>query len=354
MQNIRVTAVPLSDSYLGEIQPSLHMACFHGAQPRWIVGGVDGQGIEDGVSVQLATASGGSPIASAYPADLRITQDVAELYGWPDVGFRAGRTVGFPIPNDKTTSFTGSEFIHKVFFRKGLEGSVSGSFAVALAGDGAGERSDAAPTNGLDFEASSNQYVTIAHNSLQTPAGSNTRTWAFWTKRESTGVQAMLVSRNFCAAGTFNWQIYADGGAGTVHVTLSGTSSTDYTTSYTLPTGVWKHLAVVYNGSTVKLYVDAVEEWSTSATGNITNAGVQMVIGDEGCGNYYDGVIADIKYYSDAKSPSDIATIKSEIFSNSLSNIIGYWKLNDGTGSSAADSSGNSMTGTLVNSPTWV
>ncbi|MBI3415695.1 MAG: hypothetical protein HY043_10335, partial [Verrucomicrobia bacterium] len=34
-------------------------------------------------------------------------------------------------------------------------------------------------------------------------------------------------------------------------------------------------------------------------------------------------------------------------------NLVGYWKLDDGSGLSAVDSSGNGNTGTLVNGPTW-
>jgi hypothetical protein len=33
--------------------------------------------------------------------------------------------------------------------------------------------------------------------------------------------------------------------------------------------------------------------------------------------------------------------------------LVGYWKFNEGSGTSAADSSGNGSTGTLLNSPTW-
>ncbi len=34
--------------------------------------------------------------------------------------------------------------------------------------------------------------------------------------------------------------------------------------------------------------------------------------------------------------------------------LVGWWKLDDGSGTSAIDSSGNAYTGTLVNSPAWV
>ncbi|MDA1169405.1 MAG: LamG domain-containing protein, partial [bacterium] len=43
-----------------------------------------------------------------------------------------------------------------------------------------------------------------------------------------------------------------------------------------------------------------------------------------------------------------------DIGDNLKRGLVGYWKLDEGTGTSAADSSGNSNTGTLTNGPTWV
>jgi prepilin-type N-terminal cleavage/methylation domain-containing protein len=42
----------------------------------------------------------------------------------------------------------------------------------------------------------------------------------------------------------------------------------------------------------------------------------------------------------------------SPIFNNS--DLVGYWKLDEGTGTTANDSSGNGNTGTLTNGPTWI
>lgn len=39
--------------------------------------------------------------------------------------------------------------------------------------------------------------------------------------------------------------------------------------------------------------------------------------------------------------------------SSLLNGIVAYWKLDDATGTSAVDATGNGNTGTLVNSPTW-
>lgn len=46
---------------------------------------------------------------------------------------------------------------------------------------------------------------------------------------------------------------------------------------------------------------------------------------------------------------------RTQFNSSSLitSGLLAWWKMDDGSGSSAADSSGNGNTGTLINSPTW-
>ncbi len=58
-----------------------------------------------------------------------------------------------------------------------------------------------------------------------------------------------------------------------------------------------------------------------------------------------------------AKARNKFAVDGSESFISILmqpdNGLVGYWKFDDGSGSSAADSSGNSNTGTLINGPTW-
>lgn len=46
--------------------------------------------------------------------------------------------------------------------------------------------------------------------------------------------------------------------------------------------------------------------------------------------------------------------IPSLSWANTRDGLVGWWKLDDGTGTSATDSSSNALTGTLNNGPTWV
>jgi hypothetical protein len=67
--------------------------------------------------------------------------------------------------------------------------------------------------------------------------------------------------------------------------------------------------------------------------------------------------VGDVRIYNRALSPSEMATIAAagpQSFSDGITNgLVGEWKLNEGSGSTVYDSSGNGDNGTLVNAPTW-
>ncbi|MGH2594990.1 MAG: metallophosphoesterase, partial [Actinomycetota bacterium] len=68
---------------------------------------------------------------------------------------------------------------------------------------------------------------------------------------------------------------------------------------------------------------------------------------------FFQGQIDEARIWNVARSQSQIqSTMNLEI--PAAQNLIGRWGLNEGTGTSAADSSGSNVNGTLVGSPTWV
>ena len=79
--------------------------------------------------------------------------------------------------------------------------------------------------------------------------------------------------------------------------------------------------------------------------------------------NIFDGEINNAAIFNKALSSSNMAAIYNsgapiDLSSdsgnyNSSSNLIAWWRFNEGTGTSYTDSSTNSFTGTGVNSPTW-
>tara|TARA_R100000808_G_C2145377_1_gene153200 strand:+ start:421 stop:1395 length:975 start_codon:yes stop_codon:yes gene_type:complete len=172
----------------------------------------------------------------------------------------------------------------------------------------------------------------------------------------------------------------ADGPAvGAKGCTWGGYTST--TAGYTLHnirnlTG-WNHLAMTYSAGVMKLYINGslkrTADSEDSSSNNInyhSNSAMEVMIGADvgsvpsGGADFVDGLIDDVAIWNAAIDADGI----TKIYNNgplgtvltaadgdydNQSNLQAWWKLNEGTGTSAADSSSNSNTATLVNTPTW-
>jgi PKD repeat protein len=176
-------------------------------------------------------------------------------------------------------------------------------------------------------------------------------------------------------------------------------------------TGIWYHVAGTYDGSNTKLYVDGVEQASTGCSHNLNTNTKPVLIGKNGASDFFNGKIDEVRIYNMSLTSDEIAnlytaramlnywdvrfydtngvtslshdiahdgefevlvpsipasstkTIYLTYGNHSLSSasstiVMGdgietFWELDEGTGSSAYDSSGNGYTGSLVNSPSW-
>ena len=146
----------------------------------------------------------------------------------------------------------------------------------------------------------------------------------------------------------------------------------------TISTGVWKHLAWVIPANSYdvvanwKIYIDGSEY--TGSTFNSGNSNVNLAYsGNSNIGvwtrsgtslsNIFDGEINNAAIFNTALSSSNMAAIYNsgapiDLSTNSgnynaSSNLIFWMRFNEGTGTSYADSSTNSFTGSGVNTPTW-
>ena len=74
-----------------------------------------------------------------------------------------------------------------------------------------------------------------------------------------------------------------------------------------LPTGSWTHLAVTYDGSALRFYVNARSVSTTGKTGSITTSTNPLTIGsDPFYGQYFTGLIDEIRVYDTALDTSQI------------------------------------------------
>ena len=124
------------------------------------------------------------------------------------------------------------------------------------------------------------------------------------------------------------------------------------------PTGLissnlWQHLTLTYNAGTVILYINGIEKYrdTSSCPTTIYNGGTEFrigALGDAGGYGYFNGKMDQVRAYNYARTPAQVA------WDYNRGGPIGWWKFDERSGSTANDSSGNSNTGSLVNSPAWV
>jgi hypothetical protein len=76
-----------------------------------------------------------------------------------------------------------------------------------------------------------------------------------------------------------------------------------------LPTSTWSHLAVTYDGATLRLFMNGVQVSSKAVIGSIkTSTGVLRIGGNAIWGEYFSGLIDEVRIYNRALSAAEIQT----------------------------------------------
>ena len=76
-----------------------------------------------------------------------------------------------------------------------------------------------------------------------------------------------------------------------------------------LPINTWTHLAVTYNGSTLTLYRNGVAVATSTVSGTLSPTTGTLQIGASQFGEYFKGLIDEVRIYNRALSDTEIQTI---------------------------------------------
>jgi hypothetical protein len=111
------------------------------------------------------------------------------------------------------------------------------------------------------------------------------------------------------------------------------------TVSAVIVPGVWQYVAVVREGSTIKLFYNNTFVATGSITTSIPSSNATLKIGEHGkeLGRTFYGGIDEVKIWSVARTVAEIRYDQKERCTMQ-SNLLAYYKLNETTGTSIANS----------------
>ena len=213
-------------------------------------------------------------------------------------------------------------------------------------------------------------YVTTSTSILN---NSNQFSASAWVKSNNTSQDQTIFSANppfflRLSGGKFRIGLYTN------------SSWTFVNGNIPLNNNIWYHLLLTYDGSTLKSYVNGQLDTNTSKTGVLSSFGTIFVGYPYVAGENYpfNGLIDEVKIYNYALTSDEVKQDynagsalqmgqTSQTIGNTTTSLeycipgdtsyctspIAEYKLDEGSGTSANDTSGNNNTVSLENSPSW-
>lgn len=206
-----------------------------------------------------------------------------------------------------------------------------------------------AQNNSLNFDGSNDYVVTNSIN-----LSGSALTMECWIKPESFQDSSPYISSVIGTEATGSTALIRIGDAGLdkekLQFVLSFASTqVKLNANTSLIANHWYHIAAVYDGVNMKIYINGILDASQAQTGSFTSND-QFYFGSMGTDRYFDGDIDEVRLWNDART---VIELRSNMYKNidlpeSEPNLISYYKFDATSGITLSDSKA-SNNGTLNN-----
>jgi hypothetical protein len=212
----------------------------------------------------------------------------------------------------------------------------------------------------LAFNGTSSE-VSFINNDLNLEAGNtmSVTAWVKWDNMTNAGSWANVVALNSNIAGAGDvgqfWLQHSQTN-NKFEFAVNTLNARTYIQSLTTPlVGTWYHLAGVYNGSSITIYVNGVAEATTSLTGAINpylnTFKLNMCQWANSENNYrrFNGDIDEVSIWNTALGTTDIHTMMCKSLKGTETGLIAYWPMNETSGTIVYDYTANARNGNNQN-----
>ncbi|MFJ3793967.1 LamG-like jellyroll fold domain-containing protein [Kitasatospora sp. NPDC090091] len=138
---------------------------------------------------------------------------------------------------------------------------------------------------------------------------------------------------------------------GAVTLTHTGAPS-PLTSTETVPTDVYTHIAATFDGRTAKLYVNGKPAGS-GALPFTPVTGVNTLIGQDGAGDHFDGDLDELRVWNRVRSEAELGEEMNHRLIGNDSGLVAYYRFDEGAGGKAYDQTDNALHGTLRGGAEW-
>ena len=242
----------------------------------------------------------------------------------------------------------------------GSPGSVQ--IVATYAGVGAAAALQVIPTGNYGLQFSGNQIVVVPDAPLLSP--SSAMTLEFWILFNSVSAGQYGVLKDDPPSRQYNISLNGTNSPGTLRhlrtclATLgNGLNCLDGGT--VVPFDTWIHVAMTYDDTTLHLYLNGGLDGSLSIGQSILTNTLPLTMGDNSEQVYsLHGQLDEVRLWSMARTQAQIQASMTGELTGSESGLVGYWPLDEGTGSVAHDRTAYGNNGTLggafgAGAPVW-
>ena len=184
----------------------------------------------------------------------------------------------------------------------------------------------------LDFDGV-NDYVSVGGSDISKPC-----TVEAWTKKTSNSGHGTLLSGGRYRVRLDQWST-----SNKVGFTRTGTYDASFNKSTTL--NEWVHVAIVFTSDSSTLYINGAYH----SKNNQTNFKIPTNSIGTGGSATITATIDELRIWNDARTAAEIADNMEIELAGNESNLVAYYKMSNGSGTTLTDNSSNSNTGTLTN-----
>jgi Concanavalin A-like lectin/glucanases superfamily len=165
--------------------------------------------------------------------------------------------------------------------------SSAGKHGAALAFDGTNDRVSVPDSPSLDFTGA--------------------LTLEAWVNPTSVAGYRTIVMKE--TPGLYNWALYGSTTTGLPNGRVVTSADLDVKNPTKLPLNTWTHIALTYDGSTLRMYTGGQQTASRPVTGPLTTSdGTLQIGGNTIWQEWFKGRLDDLRIYDRALTPSEIQT----------------------------------------------